>query len=70
MIGIIVSFMFHSFFEFPSKVQILILFFSFFQFYTVVSQYSKVDNIIIIIIVSPYSCTWFPTLDLSGFVFI
>ena len=31
--GIIVTFMFHNFFQFPSKVQALILLFAFFQFY-------------------------------------
>ena len=41
--GIIVTCMFLSFFQFPSKVEILILIFTFFQFYSVVSRYSKVD---------------------------
>ena len=36
-IGIFVTFMFHYFLKFPSKVQVLILLFSFFQFYSVVS---------------------------------
>ena len=36
--------MFHSFFQFPSKVEVLILLFTFFQFYSVVSRDSKVDN--------------------------
>ena len=43
-IGIIVTFMFHSFFQFPSKVEVLILLFTFFQFYSVFSRYGKVDN--------------------------
>ena len=43
-IGIIVTFMFHSFFQFPSKVVVLILLFRFFQFYSVVSRDSKVGN--------------------------
>ena len=43
-IGIIFTFMSHSFFKFPSKVEVLILLFTFFQFYSVVSQYSKVHN--------------------------
>ena len=43
-IGIIVTFMFHSFFQFSSKVQVLILLFAFFQFYSVVSRDSKVHN--------------------------
>ena len=42
--GIIVTFMFYSFFQFPRKVQILILLFTFFQFYSVVSRDHKVDN--------------------------
>ena len=42
-IGIIVTCMFHSFFQFPSKVQVLILLFTFFQFYSVVIRDSKVD---------------------------
>ena len=33
IIGIIVTCMFHSFFQFPSKVEVLILLFTFFQFY-------------------------------------
>ena len=43
-IGIIVTFMFHSFFQFSSKVKVLILLFTFFQFYSVASRDSKVDN--------------------------
>ena len=43
-IGITVTFMFHSFFQSPSKVQVLILLFAFFQFYSVVSWDSKVHN--------------------------
>ena len=35
-IGIIVTYMFHSFFQFPSKVEVLISLFTFFQFYSVV----------------------------------
>ena len=45
-IDIIVTFMFHSlffFFQFPSKVEVLILLFTFFQFYYVVNRDSKVD---------------------------
>ena len=44
-IGIIVTCMFHSFFQFPSKVEVLILLFTFFLFYSVVSRDSKVDNL-------------------------
>ena len=42
-IGIIVTCIFDSFFQFPSKVEVLILLFTFFQFYSVVRQDSKVD---------------------------
>ena len=35
---------FPQFFQFPSKVEVLILHFTFFQFYSVVSRDSKVDN--------------------------
>ena len=43
-IGMIVTFMFHKFFQLSSKVEALISLFTFFQFYSVVSQDSKVDN--------------------------
>ena len=43
-IAIIVTCMFHSFFQFPSKVDVPILLFTFFQFYSVVSRDSKVEN--------------------------
>ena len=39
-IGMIVTFVFHSF-KFSSKVEVLILIFTFFQFYSVVSQVAK-----------------------------
>ena len=42
-IGIFVTCMFHSFFQFPIKVEVLILLFTFFQFYSVVRRDSKVD---------------------------
>ena len=42
-VGIIVTCMFHSIFQFPSKVEVLILLFTFFQFYSVVSRDSKID---------------------------
>ena len=42
-IGIIVTCIFYSFFQFSSKVEVLILLFTFFQFYSMVSQDSKVD---------------------------
>ena len=44
-ISITVTFMFHSFFQFPSGVQVFILLFAFFQFYLVVSWDSKVQNL-------------------------
>ena len=44
-IGIIVTCIFDSFFQFPSNVVVLILLFTFFQFYPVVSQDSKVNNL-------------------------
>ena len=43
-IGIIVTCMFHNFFQFPSKVKVLILLFTIFQFYSVVNRDSKVVN--------------------------
>ena len=43
-IGMIVTFMFHGLFQFPSKVEVLILLFIFFQFYSVITRDSKVDN--------------------------
>ena len=43
-IGIIVTFMFHSFFQFPCNVEVLIVLFAFFQFYSVVSRNIKVYN--------------------------
>ena len=43
-IGIIVTCMLHSFFHFFCKVEALILLFTFFQFYSVVSRDSKIDN--------------------------
>ena len=64
-IGIIVTFMFHSFFQFSSKVEVLISLFTFFRFYTVVSRDSKVDNFadflffLLIIIIIYYSLEFF-----------
>ena len=44
-IAITVTFMFHSFpFQFSNKVEILISFFTFFQFYSVISRNSKIHN--------------------------
>ena len=42
--SIIITIMFHSFFQFSNKFEVLILLFTFFQFYSVVSRDSKVDN--------------------------
>ena len=58
-IGIIVTCMFHSFFQFPSKVEVVILLFTFFQFYSVASRDSKVDNILFYSFES-FSCQSFP----------
>ena len=44
-IGIIVSFMFHFFFQFHSKVQVFTLHFTFFHFHSLVSRDSKVHNL-------------------------
>ena len=43
-IGTIVSLMFHSFFQFCSKVEVLIFLFTFLQIYSVVRRDSKVNN--------------------------
>ena len=43
--GINVTFIFHSFFQFPSKVKALILLFTFFKFYSMVNRDSKVHNL-------------------------
>ena len=43
-IGITVTFIFHSFFQFSSKVEVFMLLFTFFQFYSVVSRDSIVHN--------------------------
>ena len=43
-IGIIVTYV-PQFFQFPSKIKVLILLFAFFQFYSVVIRYSKVQNL-------------------------
>ena len=44
IIGANVIFMFLSFFQLPSKVEVFILFFTFFKFYSVVSRDTKVHN--------------------------
>ena len=43
-IGIIVTFIFHIFFQFSRKVEAHISLFTFFQFYSMVSRDSKVEN--------------------------
>ena len=43
-IGFTVTFKFYSFFQFSSKDKLLISFFAFFQFYSVVSRNGKVHN--------------------------
>ena len=43
-IDITVTFMFHSFFQFPSKVLVLIFLLAFFHFYSVFCRDSKVNN--------------------------
>ena len=43
-IGINVTSMFHRFLQFASKVEVRILLYTFFLFYSVVSQDSKIDN--------------------------
>ena len=45
-IGTIVTFMFQSFFQFSSKVEVLILLFTFLQIYSVVRRDSKVNNFV------------------------
>ena len=55
-IGIIVTCVFHSFFQFPSKVEVLILLFVFFQFYSVVSWDSKVHNFAISLLFFFFFC--------------
>ena len=43
-IGTILTFMFHSFFQFSSKVEVLIFLITYLQIYSVVRRESKVDN--------------------------
>ena len=42
--SIIITVMIHSSIQFPNKIEVLILLFTFFQFYSVLSRYRKVDN--------------------------
>ena len=43
-IAITIAFMFHSFFQFSSKVEVLISLFAFLQFHPVISRNAKVQN--------------------------
>ena len=52
-IGITVNFRSLIFFNFPSKIEVLILLFAFFQFYSVVNRDSKVHNL-----ASSLFCCW------------
>ena len=74
-IGIIVTFMFHIFFfYFPSKVEVLILVFTFFQFYSVVSRDSKIYNfagsLFLVDYYYYYYCCWYDYFDNGGSCFI
>ena len=61
--GIIVTFMFHSFFQFSCKVQVLMLLFTFFQFYSLVSRDSKVNNFANSLFVVDYNKVWSSSRD-------
>ena len=49
-IGIIVTFLFHSFFQFSCKIEVLISLFTFFQFYSEFSRDSKVDILLFLLL--------------------
>ena len=57
-IGITVTFMFHSFFLFPCKIDVFILLFAVFQFYSVVSSDSKANNSVIFFFLVDYYKVW------------
>ena len=59
---ITVTFMFHSFFQFSSKVPVLILLFVFFQFYPEVRRESKVHNSASYLFIIDYYLVWSSTL--------
>ena len=61
-IGIIVTCMFHSFFQFSSKDEVLILFFTFLQIYSVVSWDSKFDNFAIFFLLLLFGPVFWPRL--------
>ena len=64
-IELIVTFMFHSFsFQFASKGEVLILFFIFFQFFSVVSQDSKIYNFAGSLLLVDYYKVWSSGRDL------
>ena len=74
IIGVTDTFMFHSFFQFPSKVQVVIFLFAYFQFYPVVTRDSKVHYstsslfiIIIIIIIIKFNTSFSHQLQLMVF---
>ena len=53
-----------QFFQFPCKVQVLPLYFASFQFYSVVSRYSKVNNSASSPFLIDYYKVWLPGRDL------
>ena len=55
---IIVTCIFHSSFQFPSLVEVLILLFTFFKFYSVVTWDSKVDNFACSLFFVDYYYVW------------
>ena len=62
-IGIIVTFMFHSFSKFPCKVQVFILIFTFFQFFlwsagTAKSTILQVLFVVVVVVVVDYYKGW------------
>ena len=57
-IDIIVTGMFHSFFQFHTKIEVLIILFTFFQFYFVISRDSKVHNFASSLLFVDYYSVW------------
>ena len=62
-IGINVTLMFHSFFQFLGKVEIFILLFTFFKFYSVVSRDSKDHNFVNSLFFVDYYKVWSSSRD-------
>ena len=62
-IDTIVILMFHSFLQFSSKVEVLILLFTLLQIYSVVSQNSKVDNFASSLFFVDYYKIWYSDRD-------